>query len=221
MICVFNHAGCIRPCSVFSRVWSDRMAICVHPCALHHQDVTLSCRVRLKCLCSSGELGAMTRFRLFLERIKTSKETYIPIAERRASNCRFHTKVGELHSDYLQLSVSSWSRWGGRWPSHSSESPGGAVFFTTELLGGMKWKGNVSKVKAIWRAHPPQLHVSGFCKAPQDSLDSYRRYINKHTLNWIWLWVMCDVWWLQNKQKEPNSSDSENQHGDRWRSRST
>lgn len=112
-------------------------------------------------------LGAMTCFLLVLEIIKTDNETHIPIDERRASNCRFHTKVQELQMcaflqiicEYLQPSVSSWSRWGSRWPTLGSESPGGAVFFTTELLDQMKWKGNASKVKAIWRAHPARLHV--------------------------------------------------------------
>lgn len=93
--------------------------------------------------------------------LRPTARLIISIDEWHVGHCRIHTKVQkwqsyaflQISSEYLQPSVSSWSGWGSCWPSLVRKSPGGTVFFATELLDEIKWKGNASKVKAIWRAH--------------------------------------------------------------------
>lgn len=86
VICVFNHVECTQPCSVFSHVWSDRMAICVHPCALHHQMSPPPPPL-------SGGGGGVTQwcvFCCFSRELRPATRLIFPLMNGVRGNCRFH-----------------------------------------------------------------------------------------------------------------------------------
>lgn len=139
VICDFSHVGCSPSCSMFSSVRGDRMAICVHPHTLYHQDATLSWVVMLLLVVGRGCFSFLRAFRL------TTRHIFPSVNDVGATG-HFTQQCSNYSRAHLRLWVSSWSGWGSRWPSLASKrqrqqrGPGGAVFFTTELLDRMKWK---------------------------------------------------------------------------------
>lgn len=103
--------------------------------------------------------AAMMRFLLFLERIKTSHETYIPIDERRERQLQVSQKCKNN-----SLSICSWAfhrDQGEEAVDHCiPASPQGELrFLQPSCL--VEWSGKAmrAKVRAIWRAHQARLHV--------------------------------------------------------------